>query len=118
MGKERLGERPMSELPLDVKEHLETLLGRSPSELAHGDLAFLHGRREYLSENQRNMFGITEKTPVDPNAPEEQEPRKLLSVKDAQKELKKRKIEFNENASRVELNDLLVEADEAEEEQE
>lgn len=110
MGKERTGQRPMSELPLDVKEHLDMLLGKSPSELAFAELQFLHGRREYLSEGQRNYFGITDESPVDPNAPEKDEPRQFLSLKDVKKELKAREIEFDDKASRVELNDLLNEA--------
>lgn len=106
MAKANVGERPMSELPLDVREHLDMLLGKDPSELSHGDLSFLHGRRDYLSEGQKDKFGIGEEAPKDPNAPDEED-EVLLTKKEAIKELKKLEVEFDEKMSREELNELL-----------
>lgn len=107
----------MSELPLVTREHLEKLLGKHPSELAIGDLQFLHARREYMTENQREYFEIGEESPLDPNA-QTKEPQEFLSKKDAMKKLKELGVEFDEKESRLELNNRIVEALDADEDEE
>lgn len=58
MSEQKQGARPLSELPMAVRVKLEELLGKSKTALSPGEIDFLFGRREYLSKEQKEDFGL------------------------------------------------------------
>lgn len=127
MSTPRKGARPLSELPVSTRSHLEDLLTKyhnDPHSMQPGEKAFLFGRRDYLTADQRAHFELDEKTEAgdetkrSPGRPpktkpeagdEEQKPMSKTKIK---AELKKLEIEFDENASEETLAELLKEAQE------
>jgi hypothetical protein len=53
----------------DFKDTLDEMRRKSPAELSPEDLAFMKGRRSYLTVDERQMFGLDEKTPASVVAP-------------------------------------------------
>jgi len=56
MSNERKSALPLAQLDKASRARIEHLLGTEPAALSQGDRDFLHGRRDYLTEDQRNDY--------------------------------------------------------------
>lgn len=86
---ERQSARPLSELDRATAQRIEALMSSDPTQLTEGDRAFLTGRRDYLSADQRKDFGITGKVAKVENEGDKYDKMDKAAL---QKELKARKL--------------------------
>lgn len=105
---ERASARPLSELDRATAQRIEALMSSDPSQLTEGDHAFLTGRRDYLTAEQRKDFGITGKVAKVEDAGDKYESMDKAAL---QKELKARKLPVS--GTNAKLKERLRESDAA-----
>lgn len=106
---ERASARPLSELDRATRERIEAIMSSDPSQVTEGDKAFLTGRRDYLTADQRKDFGITGKVAAGGNA--EGDKYETMDKAALQKELKARKLPVS--GTNAKLKERLRESDKA-----
>lgn len=78
MADERHSARPTGELDRATRERLEYLMGTEPGAINEDDKAFLRGRRDYLTKDQRADYledgGGAE--PTEPTEPAAEKPKR------------------------------------------
>lgn len=63
---ERQSARPISELDRASRARIEHLMGTDPSTVNEDDRAFLNGRRDYLTTEQRADYLAADAEPTEP----------------------------------------------------
>jgi len=63
----------INDLPKDTQEALNAALRQSPDSISADELAFLSARRDYLTHDQRVVFGLNEAVQAKSEASEDVE---------------------------------------------
>lgn len=58
---ERKSARPINELDMGTRKRMDKILGTEPEGISNEDREFLTARRDYLTSDQKNDYGV--KTP-------------------------------------------------------
>lgn len=115
---------PVTKLPRTTQEMLEEILQKTESSISEDERDFLRARRDYLTGEQKAFYKVEQEVEKNPVTTKLNEETKTVETVNEEKsedtspmtkpqlkaELRKLEVEFDETASKDELNELLKEA--------
>lgn len=115
---------PVTKLPRTTQEMLEEILQKTESSISEDERDFLRARRDYLTGEQKEFYKLDQELEKNPVTTKLNEETKTVETVNEEKsedtspmtkpqlkaELRKLEVEFDETASKDELNELLKEA--------
>lgn len=106
MANDKRAQLPVGQLPADVRKELERVLSKTNTAVEPGEQAFLKARRDYLTPDQREYYGVDNEAPAGEGDGEAPFDRNAAKAR-----LKELNVEFSGNAKNEVLKQLLEEAE-------